>query len=115
MLKAMLSSWDAGVPLQNVNLSACDEDKYTRKAYADLLHTIGQALEEWLRGLPVSSRADGEGSEQYTKRAVCVQLYDWGVWRDWWWTHIEECFPTFAKSDGVCMTYDPREFPNNIP
>ena len=108
-IRAMLNSWNADAPGQSIHLSAYDEDRFTRQAYADLLCTMVPAFAEWAHGSSSLSSAEGEGSEQRTKRDVCVDLYDWDVWQDWWWTHTEECFPALAESDGLYMSYDPRE------
>ena len=108
-LAAMLDSWNADVSSQNVRLSAYDEQEHTRQAFADFLHVMGRVLEAWAQGASAATTADGEASEQRTKRGVCVDLYDWEVWKDWWRMQIEECFPTFAKSDGLYFNYKTRE------
>ena len=108
-LEAVLDSWDADVPSQNVRLSAYDEQEHTRQAFADFLYVMGRVLEPWAKGSQAATKADGEASGQRTKRGVCVDLYDWEVWKDWWWTQIEECFPTFAMSDALQMSYSPCE------
>ena len=110
-LGAMLNSWDVDSSSQNIRLSAYDEQEHTRQAFANFLHAMQRVLEAWARDspVPVPARAGGEASEQRTKRGVCVDLYDWEVWKDWWRMQIEECFPTFAGSDALQMSYSPRE------
>ena len=109
MLEALLSSWDADISRQDIFLFPFAQKDFTRQAYADLLRKMGQVLEGWLQGFLYPSEADGEASQRHTKRRVCVRLYDWEVWKAWWRTHIKECFPTFAKSDGLYFNYKTRE------
>ena len=109
MLRAMLKSWDADVPLQEVWLMAYNEDDFTRQDFVDLLRAVGRLLKKWALQSPVSSSVDGEVGERHARREVCVELYDWEVWEDWWWRHLAKCFRTFAKSDRLYKTYDPRK------
>ena len=109
MLDSMLDSWRADVRVQNVHLGAYNEHEFTRQAFADLLRTMTQALERWTHSSPTLPRTDGEASEQRMERGVFVDLYDWEVWQDWWRMQIKECFPTYAKSGRLHMSYGPRE------
>ena len=109
MLEAILGSWDADVSQQDVFLFPFFQEDFTRQAYADLLRKMGQVLEGWLQSPLVPSGADGEASDQRTKRGVWVVLYDRESLKDWWRRHIVECFPTFAKSSQLCMRYLPCE------
>ena len=109
MLKEILSSWDADVPMQDVFLLPFDEGDFTRQTYSELLHKMEQVLEGWLHGSVVPSGADGGASKRHTKRRIRVVLYDWEIWHDWWWTRIKECFPTIAKSRRLRVKYKPRE------
>ena len=104
----MLSSWNADVMRKDVYLSAYYGDDFTRQSYADLLRKMGQIFERWFRRPSVPLAASGEVSEQHTKRGVFVCLRYWEVWVDWWWKHVQECFPTFAKSERLAMIYHPR-------
>ena len=108
-LKAILCSWDADVPQQNVYLSPLSR-MFTRQEYADLLGEMGKFLEGSFHGSLAPSRANGEARKQYTKRTVCVKFSDWKVWEDWWRARIVECFPTFARSNRLRMRYDPRKY-----
>ena len=114
MLKAMLNSWDADGSQQNVHLSAHNHEEFTRQAFIDDLRPMAKVLENWGNGSLVPSGAGSEVSGQYNKRRVCVCLRDWEVWRDWWWMHVQECFPTFAMSDALQMSYSPRECCSDI-
>ena len=110
MLKAMLDSWDADVPQQNVHLSANHHEGFTRQAFVDVLYPVAQALKDWGNGSLVPSGAEREVSGPYTKRRVCVCLRDWEVWKNWWWMHVQECFPTFAKPQSrLRMSYFTRK------
>ena len=117
MLQAMLSSWNARVSLQTIHLSAFNTADFTRQAYIDLLHVLGQVLDGWFHdshSSPVPSRRGGEISERLTARKLFVNIFDWEIWEDWWWAHVQECFPVSAKSGGLQMSYDPRECSSNM-
>ena len=82
--KAMLDSWDAEVPLQEICLYPCHQYQFTRQGFAELLAKMGRILEEWSVHSLVSTRLGEEFSKRHTERKVCVDLYDWEVWKDWW-------------------------------
>ena len=109
MLKAMLYSWNTELAYQELGLVAYYECDWTRQGFADLLKTMGRVLEEWARGSPAKSRVDREVSKRHLQREVYVEIHDWEVWRNWWRTCIEECFPTFTKSGELRITYKSRE------
>ncbi|TBU22487.1 hypothetical protein BD309DRAFT_974274 [Dichomitus squalens] len=109
-LKAMLHSWDSKVSIQNVHLRAWYEDDFTRKGFADLLGTAGRVLEDLFHESSAPPSADGEFGEQGRRWRIWVELYDWEVWRDWWSTHVQKCFPTLAKSDGLGMNFLPPSY-----
>ena len=112
-LKAMLTSWHADVPQQDIRLLPVCK-MFTRQAYADLLRRMGPLLEEWHQSSPAPPGADGEAGEPHTECRVDVRLYDWEVWKDWWRTRTAECFPTVAKFHGLHMTYWHRECLSDI-
>ena len=109
ILKTILSSWDPDVSQQDILLFPIAQKYFTRVAYAYLLRKVGQVLEGWLQGFLYPLEAGGGASQRHIKRRVCVRLYDREVWKAWWGTHIKECFPTFAKSDGLYFNYKTRE------
>ncbi|TBU37342.1 hypothetical protein BD309DRAFT_974251 [Dichomitus squalens] len=106
-LKAMLDSWDSKVPLQYVHLQPYYEEDFTRQGFADFLGTVGRVLEELFHESSAPPSADGEVGEQGGRWRIWVDVCDWEVWRRWWWTHVQKCFPTFAKSNGLTMTFNP--------
>ncbi|TBU31892.1 hypothetical protein BD311DRAFT_79785 [Dichomitus squalens] len=108
-LKAMLNSWDPQVPLQNVHLRAYYEYNFTQQSFADLLGTVGLVLEDLLRESAGPPSADGEVGEQGRRWQIWVDINDWEVWRDWWWTHVQKCFPTLAKSAALRMNFALRK------
>ena len=114
MLKALLILWNVDDSEQSVYLRASYEQAFTRQAYADLLRKMGQVLEGWLQSSLVLSGADGEASEQRTEHRICVVLHDGESCKDWWGRHIMECFPTFARSHGLRMDYQPRECSSDL-
>ncbi|TBU38944.1 hypothetical protein BD309DRAFT_970812 [Dichomitus squalens] len=109
-LKAMLDSWDSELPFQNVHLQPFYEQDFTRQGFTDLLATVGRVLEELLHDSSAPPSADGEVGEQGGRWRVWVDVYDWEVWRGWWWTHVQKCFPTLAKSNGLTMTFNPPPY-----
>ena len=109
MLKALLISWNADDPDQSVYLQLYHECAFTRQACVDLLRKMGQVLEGWLQSSLVPSGADGEARGQHRKPLVVLIFHDQEVWKSWWWMHIKKCFPTFAKSKRIKITYLHRE------
>ncbi|TBU52255.1 hypothetical protein BD310DRAFT_940626 [Dichomitus squalens] len=109
-LKAMLDSWDSELPLQYVQLQPYYEQDFTRQGFADLLGTVGRVLEELFQDSSAPPSGYGEVGEQGGRWRIWVELYDWEVWRGWWWTHVQKCFPTFAKSNGLTMTFNPPPY-----
>ncbi|TBU22500.1 hypothetical protein BD311DRAFT_770302 [Dichomitus squalens] len=108
ILRAMLDTWQCVAPLRQIALAAVPQSDFTRQCFADLLVTVGRVLEDWLRGSPAPLNADGEGGKQGSeRRRIVVYTYDWEVWQTWWWTHLRGCFPTFAKSGELWMSYEP--------
>ncbi|TBU21214.1 hypothetical protein BD311DRAFT_783035 [Dichomitus squalens] len=103
-LKAMLDSRDSKVPLQYVHLQPYYEQDFTWQGFADLAGTVGRVLEELFHESSAPPSADGEVGEQGGRWRIWVDVYDWEVWRHWWWTHVQKCFPSFAKSNGLTMT-----------
>ncbi|TBU27022.1 hypothetical protein BD311DRAFT_761205 [Dichomitus squalens] len=106
-LKAMLDSRDSKVPLQYVQLQPYYEQDFTRQGFADLLGTVGRVLEELFQDSSAPPSGYGEVGEQGGRWRIWVDVYDWEVWRGWWWTHVQKCFPTFAKSNGLTMAFNP--------
>ncbi|TBU37314.1 hypothetical protein BD309DRAFT_876683 [Dichomitus squalens] len=106
-LEAMLNSWDSKLPLQVAYLQPDYEQDFTRQGFADLLATVGRVMEELLQDSSAPPSADAEVGEQGRRWDIYVDLHDWEVWRDWWWTHVQKCFPTLAKSHGIWMNFNP--------
>ena len=109
LLKAMLISWNAPVPLHQLYLPWEKYDILTRESYMARLRCIAPILREWIRHSPVLSSIDSEVSEQRTQRTVCVELCDLWDKRDWWWTRLKEGFPTLVELDQLCMAYEACE------
>ncbi|TBU27027.1 hypothetical protein BD311DRAFT_666186 [Dichomitus squalens] len=108
-LKAMLNSWesDSEGPLRRIYLQPSIPRIFTRQDFADLLGTVGRAIEEVLHESSAPPSADGEVGEQGGRWRIVIHLNDWEVWLDWWRAHVQECFPTFARSHGLGMYYRP--------
>ncbi|TBU22514.1 hypothetical protein BD311DRAFT_675930 [Dichomitus squalens] len=106
-LKAMPNSWDSAVPVRNIHLVPVIPSEFTRQCFADLLSTVGRVLEELFHDSYAPPSGDGEVGEQGRRWRLWVDVCDWEVWRDWWWTHVQKCFPTLAKSHGLTMNFDP--------
>ncbi|TBU37319.1 hypothetical protein BD309DRAFT_1064087 [Dichomitus squalens] len=106
-LKAMLDSWDSEVPRRRIYLHAYPPSAFTRQGFADLIGTVGRVLEELFDDSSAPPSGDGEVGEHGRRWDICVDLYDWEVWRGWWHTHVQKCFPTLAKSHGLGMEPKP--------
>ncbi|TBU22493.1 hypothetical protein BD311DRAFT_770286 [Dichomitus squalens] len=109
-LKAMLDSWDSEVPRPRIHLVAFHGAHFTRKEFADLLSTVGRVLEELSHESSPPPSADGEVGKQGRKWRIWVELCDWEVWRDWWCTHVQKCFPALVKSNRLRLTFDPPPY-----
>ena len=110
VLKDMLASWKAEVPVQVVRIVPNIEFMFTRRGYADLLGKMGHALEEWLGDTAGPSSIDQETSGRHWRRRVVVYIRDWGYWEDWWWQQIKKSFPTFVGFGALEMNYHLREY-----
>ena len=113
LLKATIDSWRARVPLQKLHIRAYPEASFSRQGFASLLNSIGTTVEEWAHNSAVPSSVYAESTERHAEREVCLDLYDWEVWKDWWWTNIKEFFPTLPMSAGLSITYEPRKYLSN--
>lgn len=109
MIRTMLSSLDAEVPLQYLCLNAYFAVDFTRQAYADVLRTMGQVLKGRLHGSPVPSTADREANEKNTDAKIVIWIPDRVIWIDWWWAQITDCFPTFVESNRTLVICHTRE------
>ncbi|TBU62328.1 hypothetical protein BD310DRAFT_988975 [Dichomitus squalens] len=106
MLKATLISWKPDVPLPIVHLHAYHEYHFTRQEFADLLGTVGRVVDELVDESRAGPSAAGEVGEQGGRWRIWAGIYDSKNCRDWWWTHIQKCFPTLARSAELDMSYD---------
>lgn len=102
-LRRMLNSWQLKGPSHTVRIVPYVEQQFTRRKYADLLSIIGRIMEEWLSGAGGPSNRDEAVNEHDLRRRIIVYIRDWESWRDWWWRHVEESFPTFARCGGLEM------------
>ena len=109
VLRAMLSSWRAEVPVQFVGITPYCHNWFTRQEYADLLSTVGRVLEEWLGDVAGAANVNEAFSEHNIGRRVVIYIKEWGSWEDWWWKHVQECFPTFARLGGLEVMYEMRK------
>ncbi|TBU36551.1 hypothetical protein BD309DRAFT_841953, partial [Dichomitus squalens] len=100
----MLKLWRADVPIQVVRLQPRLGSLFTRQRSADILSTIGHALEEVPRNTAAPPSVDEVISEPSARWQVTDSIYDWEVWRNWWWAHIQGSFPTFMSSGGLVMS-----------
>ncbi|TBU43570.1 hypothetical protein BD309DRAFT_1019168 [Dichomitus squalens] len=106
MLKATLISWKPEVPLPIVHLHAYHEYHFTRQEFADLLGTVGRVVDELVDESRAGPSAAGKVGEQGGRWRIWAGIYDSENCRDWWWTHIQKCFPTLARSAELDMSYD---------
>ena len=109
VIQAMPDSWRAEVPVQFISITPYCHNWFTRQEYAELLSTVGCALEGWLGDIARSSNIDEKVSEHNMKRRIVIYIKEWESWEDLWLKHVQECFPTFARLGGLEVMYEMRE------
>lgn len=82
-----------------------DAQAFTRDTFVDVLRALGCITEDWFRD--VAEVEDGRELRQSVK----VRIYDQEKWREWWWGHVQTCFPTWVRLKRLEMEYLMRECP----
>ena len=104
MLKEMLKSWSPDIARQSIFLRPHVPCTFTRHKFGELLHKVGDIMEEWIhdRERSSSSRTNGKGSMHRMQPLMLrVDLWDWPELREGWIERVRECFPTLVRSKGL--------------
>ncbi len=93
LVNALLCSWrpKPGVADPVVIFFTNDAQAFTRQAFVDVLRALGRITEDWFRGVSESANAPD------LRQSVKVRVYDSETWREWWWGHVQACFPTWVR------------------
>lgn len=110
VLRRLLRSWRPTNSRQHLSIEIQHAAYFTRQEFVVILgDMVGPVVDEWLGDNKRLSSVDWRINVRKIRRGVTVEIHDSEVWRDWWWTHIQERFPVCAKSGALEMVYETRE------
>ena len=109
LVEALLSSWRPRCSKRLLFFDPGVISRFTRRGFADILRALGAIAE---RSLPTIQRPSSRGRPDVkrTRYRLAVQLWDWETEKEWWWNHIQRCFPTWARSKRLRMHFLTREY-----
>ena len=108
MMEEVLSSWRPRdkMPVLQFHPEPTRSSEFTRGGLAEVLRAVGAMTERLLRPIQETTRAcASEDTDTRTQCAVVVTLWDWEWEADWWWDHVQSCFPTWALKGTIFMDF----------
>ena len=87
------------------------EMEFTRRAFADVLRSVGAIAEAWLQNVEEPHPTSESGTETCMKYKLHIQveLLDWKAEEEWWEGHLKSCFPTWEGLKRLSWSFKTRE------
>ncbi|PIL29511.1 hypothetical protein GSI_08319 [Ganoderma sinense ZZ0214-1] len=77
--------------------------RFTRRDFADVLRTLGAIVEKSLGAVKEASSSAQASEGARPLYRVSIVLHDRETEEQWWWAHVRQCFPTWARAKRLRM------------